>query len=296
MQSDSLVFRFPAQIGVPVRWFLCSDLHLGHIAADLKRIKKEFQKAVDLDAHILINGDVFDAVTTGDKRYAPGQVVREISEAKDAYTASIQYAAELLMPYRENIRVMGVGNHETVWNKYRQSDPVRGLIDLLNVGRSHATPIMHGGMSGYITTFLDMPSTAKSKGHALRHKLLYHHGTGGDSPVTQGTIDMNRKSVRYVYDCYTFGHKHNQLIMNDILVDCNSRGQIVFKNRLAIQTGSYFRNLLPTNQKNPLDFTYAEESQHSAKPLGGKFLLLTPYKGREGWRIQQDTHSALMPT
>ncbi|CAB4130840.1 hypothetical protein UFOVP124_36 [uncultured Caudovirales phage] len=296
MQSEALIFRFPGRIGVPIRWFLCSDLHLGHVACDLKRIKREFARAVELDANILINGDVFDAVTTGDKRYAPGQVVREISEAKDAYTATIQYAAELLMPYREHIRVIGIGNHETAWIKYRQSDPVRGLIDLLNVGRNHDTPIKHGGISGYVTTFIDLPASGKTKGHSFRHRLLYHHGTGGDSPVTQGTIDMNRKAVRFGYDCYTFGHKHNQLIMNDVFVDCNAAGKIVYKERISIQTGSYFRNMLPTGQKNPLDFTYAEESQHSAKPMGGKFLLLTPHhNSRHEFRIQQDSHSALMP-
>ena len=295
MQSRDQIFRFPVPLSGAVRWFLCSDLHLGHVACDIKRLRSELDQAVKLKANIFINGDVFDAVTTGDKRYAPGQVVREISEAKDSYTATIQYGAKILKPYAEYIRVIGVGNHETAWIKYRQSDPVRGLIDLLNTNRKHPKPITHGGISGYITTYLDIMNQGQSKGAALRHRLLYHHGTGGDSPVTQGTIDMNRKAVRYGYDCYTFGHKHNKLAMDDIFTDVDCNGNITFSHRVHIQTGSYFRNIIATTQANPLDFTYAEESQHSAKPFGGAFLILSLGKTDGKWRIQQHHHSAMMP-
>ena len=296
MQSKDQIFRFPIAYGGNVKWFLCSDLHLGHIACDVKRLRAELDQAVKLGANIFVNGDVFDAVTTGDKRYAPGQVVREISEAKDAYTATIQYGAKILQPYAENIRVIGVGNHETAWIKYRQSDPVRGLIDLLNTNRQHSKPITHGGISGYITTYLDLLDATGTKAKAFRHRLLYHHGTGGDSPVTQGTIDMNRKAVRYGYDCYTFGHKHNKLVMDDIFTDVDSAGNITFSHRKHIQTGSYFRNIMQTSQANPLDFTYAEESQHSAKPFGGAFLILNIERSNDrAWRIGQHHHSALMP-
>lgn len=291
MQSH--VFRFPARVNQPVRLFLCSDLHLGHVNADTNRIRREFDRAVALKAHIIINGDVFDAVTTGDKRYTPGQTVREIAEAKDSLRATVEYGYRLLAPYARSIRVIGVGNHETAWIKYRQSDPVAGLCDRLAKDCDQAP--RHGGIAGFVVSLLDVPS-GEGKPLTLSHRLHYHHGVGGDSPVTKGTIDINRKAVAFEYDCVTFGHKHNKLAAEDVVCGVRPNGRIYYRRRLAIQTGSYLRNYTKTGQDRPLDFTYAEESWHPAKPLGGRFLTLTPRRDGKNWCVEQDEHSVFADT
>jgi hypothetical protein len=292
MQSH--VYRFPARVGQPVRWFLCSDLHLGHIACDVARIRREFDRAVALGANILINGDVFDAVTTGDKRFTPGQTVPEIASARDALAATVEYGRKVLAPYASHIRVIGVGNHETAWLKYRQSDPVAFLIGALNAG-SAGQPIRHGGISGFIVSLLDIPS-GEGKPLTLSHRLHYHHGVGGDSPVTKGTIDINRKHVAFEYDAVTFGHKHNRLFMDDVVCAVRPNGRIVHRERKAIQTGSYFRNVHMNTQADALGFTYAEESWHAAKPFGGWFLSLTPERPGKQYSVRQDVFTVFADT
>ena len=304
MQSH--VWRYPAEYGKPLRIFLCSDLHIGHVCCDTNRIKREFQRAAEWGAPIVINGDVFDSVTTGDKRYTPGQTVRKISEARDALKATVECGLEVLAPFAKHIRIIGVGNHEEAWVKYRQSDPVGQLIDRLNTehggnvqpgtGEPWIDPgIKHGGIHGFVTVYLDIPS-GKGKPLSLRHTLLYHHGVGGDSPVTKGTIDINRVYVKFDCDTYTFGHKHNKMLLEDVRVSVMPTGRIVHKQRVAFQTGSYFRNIRQTDQSDPWAFSYAESAQHGGKPFGGFFLCLTPERTDGNWRIRQDYHSALMPT
>ena len=300
MQSN--VYRFPAKHGESVRWFLCSDLHLGHVNCDVARIKRELQAAVDVGASILINGDVFDAVTCGDKRYTPGQTVDRIAKAKDSYTATCELGAEVLGPFASHIKVIGVGNHETAWVKYRQSDPVSGTISLLNLKLAEAGDlhrIKHGGISGYVVSLLDVPS-GKGKPLTLSHRLHYHHGVGGDAPVTGGLIAANRTMVGWLADTHTEGHRHNLLDREYSVGDCRPNGRIVFKQVVCLMTGSYLRNYRAGRpHKDPLQYTYAEESAHPPKPVGGKFLVLTPekrsQKARQGWRIRQDYHSALTP-
>jgi len=52
--------------------FLCSDLHLDSPAHDRKLLVRELDRALELDADIIIGGDVFDALLPGDrKRHTP---------------------------------------------------------------------------------------------------------------------------------------------------------------------------------------------------------------------------------
>jgi hypothetical protein len=285
---QSHVFRFPAQRNEPVLWFLASDLHLGHRACDVARIHREFTRAKELGASILINGDVFDAVTTGDKRYTPGETIDRIANARDAFKATVDYGAEILAPYADCIKVMGVGNHETAWLKYRQSDPVSALCDKFKWA--------YGDISGFVVSLLDVPS-GKGKPLTLSHTIYYHHGVGGDSPVTGGSISGQRAVVLARADCITQGHRHNLLQREIVQLECRPNGRIVHRPVLQVMTGSYFRNYPEPGQRASM--TYAEESGHPAKPFGGHFLMLTPEKSKRGgkaaWRVRQDHASALNP-
>lgn len=293
MQSH--VFRFPARCGQPVRWFLCSDLHLGHVGTDVARIKQELQRAADLKARILINGDVFDAVTCGDKRFTPGQTIRRIAEARDALKATVDYGYEILAPYREFIDVIGIGNHEETWIKYRQSDPVSYLCERLS---DPGHRVRHGGIAGYVVSLLDVPS-GEGKPLTLSHYIRYHHGSGGDAPVTGGLIAANRGMVGWHADCHTQGHRHNALVREYAVGMCRPNGRIVHKQCLAVMTASYLNNYPAGSQKRPLDVTYAESSDHPPKPMGGVFVYMTPTRVKRGkrdyWEVRQDYHSSLLP-
>jgi hypothetical protein len=259
----------PAEPGQPFVRLLMSDLHLGSVNADHDAIVRDLDTAKAHGARVLINGDVFDCIGSKDKRFDLTVLHPSVQRQKDLARAVVAMAKELLMPYREVIDVMGIGNHEETWVNYNYNDPVRALIDELN---REGAKITHGSFWGYIKT------SFKVEGYRRRpkHKLLYLHGTGGDSPVTKGTIDFNRKGRNWQYDCLTFGHKHNLVCGVDQIADVSDRGKYTERKQLNLQTGSYYRNYRQLTQEEVLDYSYAARSAHPPKPMGGIFLFLRP--------------------
>lgn len=278
------VFRRPCPTNEPYRLFLMSDLHIGHVACKKRLIAQELEAARSRGARVLINGDVFDAINPKDKRFALSQIDPSIRGRDDQAEAVVRLAETLLGPYADLIDFVGVGNHEEAWLRRGASELVTRLIERLNsrLGESGAAHrIRHGGIAGFVRTYLitDKPGTAPTQGGAPRtvsHTLCYHHGSGGDAPVTKGQIEFSRKVAAVVCDAYWMGHKHNKTFTEDCILDLSARNLIRYRKRLSIQTASYLENWRRTDQSDPLGYTYAESANAPPKPLGGLWLTLTP--------------------
>jgi UDP-2,3-diacylglucosamine pyrophosphatase LpxH len=259
---------------------LISDLHLGSPNVDLPRLRQDLDCALHRKARVLINGDVFDAIDTRDKRSRADVVVPELRGRVDLISATVDYAFQILKPYAEVIDIIGIGNHENKWIEWNSVDPVRLLIEKLNAylsseGSSHQ--VVHGGIGGFWRTMFRDDARG-----AWTHDLYYFHGAGGDAPVTKRTVDMNRKAVQVNYDMVTFGHKHNKLFMDDVQMELSPAGFVVEKERKAVQTGSYYRNYRTYPESEAINMSYAEKFHHAAKPMGGMFAMLLPYRERIG--------------
>lgn len=258
-----------AELGQPFYRLLCSDFHLGSVNADHEAIVRQLQRAREVGARILINGDVFDAIGPMDRRFDLTTLHPLIAREKDLARAIVNMALEILTPYKDLIDVIGIGNHEETWIRYGYNDPVRRVLEELAREGSKAK---HGSFWGYIKTTFIVPGHRRR----ARHRLLYLHGTGGDSPVTKGTIDMNRKGRNWQYDCLTFGHKHNLVCMADQVADVSDAGKYIERKQLNLQTASYYRNYRQLTDSEVLDQSYAARSAHPPKPIGGVFLAMRP--------------------
>jgi hypothetical protein len=118
--------------------------------------------------------------------------------------ALVETAAEFLMPYKDVIGLITVGNHETaIYNRHETCLTSR-LVERLRVAGS---PCRRGGYNGWVI-FSAVGGKAKQAGEAYR--LYYHHGSGGDAPVTHGTIAMSRVSQFVDADCILSGHLHTR--------------------------------------------------------------------------------------
>jgi hypothetical protein len=273
------VFRIEAEEQQRFLRFLTSDWHLGHVNSDKKLIKSELEIARQLGARVLVNGDVFDAISPRDKRHKPSQEDKEIRGRDDKLTAMVDMAFAICEQYADLIDVIGIGNHEESWIKYGFSDPVGELVKRLNAtlekqGSQHR--VRHGGIQGYVRTQFIMTRLSNKLTSSVTHDLLYQHGAGGDAPVTKGAIDAYRRQKEFLYDCLTFGHKHNSTRGDDVLMYLSRSNRIRYRERLHVQTASYLWNYNRTGQKNPLSVSYAESGHASPKPLGGKILVLVP--------------------
>lgn len=258
-----------AELNQPFFRLLCSDFHLGSACADHDAIIAQLQQAKDIDARILINGDVFDAIGPKDRRFDLTTLHPTLRSQKDLAKGMIQLAVDILMPYKDQIDLIGIGNHEESWVTYGYNDPVRRVIEELN---REGGKVKHGSFWGYVKTSFVVPGFRRRP----QHKLLYLHGTGGDSPVTKGTIDFNRKGRNWVYDTLTFGHKHNVVCAVDQIADVSPAGKYTERKQLNLQTGSYYRNYRQLKDDEVLDQSYAARSGHPPKPIGGVFLCLRP--------------------
>jgi UDP-2,3-diacylglucosamine pyrophosphatase LpxH len=273
----------------PFFYFLMSDLHIGHVACRQKLIAAELAAARAAGARILINGDVFDAINPKDKRFALSQIAKPLRGEDDMEAAAVGMAVKLLGPYADLIDLIGVGNHEEAWIRRSAADMVGRLIRELHAGlkaQGIAHTIRHGGISGFIRTYLsydtDAPLARNSTvPRALTHTLAYHHGSGGDAPITKGQIEFSRKVAHVIADAYWMGHKHNKTFSEDCILDLSTKNQIKYRQRLNIQTASYLENWKATDQGNPLGYTYAESSNSPPKPLGGLWLALTPRQAKQ---------------
>jgi len=259
--------RFPHQAYV-----LCmGDLHIGSPYVDYERIKQDLDRARDLNADILINGDLLDAVLPKDnKRFTPTALHPRLQNRADVLNGAVDWAVELLSPYAPWIRVIGTGNHETVIEKYHSLDPISLIVGELN--RSHAGSVDYGGYCGFFRR-----SWVYGQRKYFTLTLYRHHGSGGASPVTKGIIDFARMLAFIDADVIVLGHKHNRLVEGSARrIRLNAGGEVVQDPVLCVMAGAYMNTYNEQSSEDALTHgrrgNYAHEWNCAPQQPGGVFL------------------------
>lgn len=179
-----------------------SDLHIDSLNCDRKLLKKHLDLYNNETSIIFINGDLFDVMQgKGDKRGSRDSLRTEYKT--DAYVNKVlNDICEFLLPYAKRILVIGKGNHETKFKKYKDIDLTELLVQMLN--DKTGADIKVGGHEGYIVFQNEFQKKVQT------YRIYYNHGSGGNSPVTKGFIDVNRKAVWLSnIDLITTGHTHS---------------------------------------------------------------------------------------
>lgn len=243
---------------------LLSDLHIGAAHVDYSIIRRELATAGERGDRILVNGDVFDLILTGDKKRFTGDVLHpRLQGRQDLVNAAVEMAVELLSPYAPQIDMIGLGNHETAVSKYHSVDVLSILIHELQktIPRRTKHTIHYGGYTGFIdyrSRWAGPQQTKERHGIANSQRLViyYHHGAGGSAPVTKGMIDFNRRDTFIDADVLWLGHKHNRWNAHALKLSCPIIGSgPKVKDVRHIMTGAYFQ-------------TYAGQSQSSIRRHG----------------------------
>ena len=174
-----------------------SDMHIDSWNFDEAKCREDFEEAKRLNARILIGGDSTDGILPGDKRYSRG---RDKLNCDGSINMIVKILYDFLLPYREYIDWIGMGNHENTNLQRSHYDIVLGAVTLLNQNREK--PIHHGGYKGFIRYLIQH----QDRTSALT--IFQYHGKGGSAPVTKGMIDFNRVRSDYEADLYWLQHKH----------------------------------------------------------------------------------------
>jgi predicted phosphodiesterase len=263
---------------------LMSDLHIGGLHIDYALIEKELATAKKRGAKILINGDVFDAIMPGDrKRYRANNLhPRMFSAGDDMLGESIRWAYEILEPYKDDIIMIGDGNHDDSVARYHHIEPVKQLVVMLNGGTGK---IQYGGYHGFIHIQMRPYAEASRVGHYIIH---YHHGSGGAAPVTKGAITFSRAAMWIEgADAIWRGHTHHRQAGRDSKVVFHKsvlkpENRVQTRDVLTLRTGSYMDTYSGTTSENLIKHgrkdSYAALWDSPTLPKGGLMLNLQTSK------------------
>lgn len=251
---------------------LFSDTHLDSPTHDKKRFESDMDYVANLGGRISINGDIGSYIfPTDHKRYS--RAGNQSNE--DAQVNSVaDYIVDRLSAWADNIDLLAYGNHEVTVVKYNNSDILQLIVSGLNRKRSkNLPPIKRSGYVGFINLVFSRGDNEGVK----RYVIWRDHGKGGNSPVTVGTIPLNRMYTTYDADCYWIGHSHNGLVdTSHHSIGVSSQGNIYDKGKIGIITPGYDKNF---SVKKYTDNTlyrlnFAEEKFISPTSLGYGLLTI----------------------
>jgi hypothetical protein len=216
------------------QWFLLSaDRHWDNPKTDLDMQKKHLEQAVECGAGVIDCGDLFCAMQGKyDPRGTKSDVRPEHSKG-DYLDQLVNTGAEWFRPYAKHIIQIGQGNHESSILKRLETDLTTRLVERINT--LEKSNIHRGGFSGWIVF------RASVGGKNIQTKrMAWHHGYGGDAPVTKGTIQTNRMAV-YLPDAdfVVTGHTHNEWQFPIPRVRISSHGTIFHDEQLHLKLPTY---------------------------------------------------------
>jgi hypothetical protein len=215
-------------------WFLLSsDHHWDNPDCDREMIKRHLEEAKQKNAPVLFVGDFFCAMQGKYDKRSDKSKVRPEHQTTKYLDSLVDTAADWLMPYREQIAVIGQGNHETAILKNHETNLIERLVDRLNIGNKN--PVYMGGYGGYIKLQFH-----RNNGMNVPLMIKYFHGHGGGGPVTKGVIQSARQSM-YLPDAdiVISGHVHEQYTIAFMQERVNALGKISIKEQWHVRLPTY---------------------------------------------------------
>lgn len=184
-------------------WMLLSaDWHWDNPKSRWDVLRRDLEAAKRVGAMVISCGDHFCAMQGKYDKRSSKDSIRPEHQDGSYLDRLVETAAEFLEPYKEVMGLITVGNHETaIYNRHETCLTSR-LVERLRLAGS---PCRKGGYNGWV---LFGTGNGKSNMQTEAWRMYYHHGSGGDAPVTVGTIAMSRVSQFVDADCVLSGHLH----------------------------------------------------------------------------------------
>jgi hypothetical protein len=266
------------------QWVLLrSDVHHDNPKCDQELEKHHLQEAIDYDAPIIDNGDLFCAMQGKWDKRADKNALREEHRGGNYFDLLVETAAEFYKPFGAQFAVLGKGNHETAVTKAHETDLTDRLASRM---RAHGSKVESSGYGGFVL-FRFNDSNQKHLGKSAKDsKVLYHyHGSGGGGPVTRGVIQTNRMAVWSPdADIVLSGHTHDEWAVTIPRMRISSHGVVFHDEQLHIRPPGY------KDAWADSDHGFETEKMLGPKSLGAAWLQFT-WCSRRG-RVMVDTKRA----
>jgi hypothetical protein len=204
------------------QWILLrSDCHHDSVHCDRAMEKRHLDEAVEKNALIIDNGDLYDAMQGKYDRRSSKDDLRPEYKHGDYLDKLVSEAYKFYKPYAKNIAILGQGNHETAILKHHETNLTERLKERLNIGLAEEEKVHLGGYGGWVRL------CGHFHGGMQALNMHYFHGSGGGGPVTRGVIQTNRQAV-FLPDaniCLT-GHTHDQWLVPIERQRINNKGRL----------------------------------------------------------------------
>jgi len=218
------------------QWILLrADAHHDNLFCNHDLERRHLDEAKERNALICDFGDLFCAMQgRWDKRKDDSQLRPELI-GNDYVDRLVSYNYKFYEPYADNFLMLSPGNHETANLKYHQTNLTERLAERLRINRTSGQPLCVGGFSGWIRFLFNYGG-----GNNCQRTLKWHHGYGGDAPVTKGVIQTNRMAV-YLPDAdfVVTGHTHNEWIFPITRERINIAGTLGKDRQIHIKVPGY---------------------------------------------------------
>lgn len=243
-------------------WFfkiLCTaDRHIDHKLSDINLQKKHLKEAQAGGWPVIDIGDLFCAMQG---RYDPRSTRRALlnclNEKEEYLDALVDYAESILAPFKNNLAMLGLGNHETSQLRRNETHILNRLVKRLG------PQTVVGGYQGWIKVHFNTGADGGRQSLNIR----YVHGSGGCAPVTKGVIKTNRRAVVYPdANIILSGHSHEQWIVPISRYRLNARGNEFRDEQLHVQIPSYKDDVTGEIMG------WAVEKEMAPKPTGAIWL------------------------
>ena len=226
------------------QWVLLrSDVHHDNPKCNQDLERKHLDEAIEYDAPIIDNGDLFCAMQGKWDKRSDKNALREEHRGSNYFDLLVDTAAEFYRPFKDQFAVLGRGNHETAVTNRHETDLTDRLASRM---RAHGSNVEASGYGGFVMfRFVDAAQNKpgnKNRAKATKDsKILFHfHGTGGGGPVTRGTIQTNRLAV-ISPDAHIVltGHTHDEWQMPIPRTRISDRGKVYRDEQLHIRCPGY---------------------------------------------------------
>jgi len=215
-------------------WFLLTaDHHWDNPDSNQELIAKHLKEAKEKNAYVFMIGDFFCAMQGKYDRRSDKSKLREEHKKANYLDALVDTASDFLLPYRDNIAIIGQGNHETAILKNHETNLIERLVERLNTGLNKK--VYCGGYGGYVKLqFCRQNIVTKTL------NLKYFHGHGGGGPITKGVIQSSRQAM-YMPDAdiVISGHVHEQYTICYMQERLSEKGKIHLKEQWHIRMPTY---------------------------------------------------------
>jgi len=247
---------------------LISDIHIDNPKCNRVLLTKHLEAAKDGNWPVMIFGDLFCAMQGRDDKRSSKSDLRPEHKVSNYLDALVDTTAEFFEPYKNLIKFISPGNHETAILKKSETNITERLAQKLGC--------YSGTYSGWVVfKFVDN----FDKG-VRTIPMAYHHGYGGGGHVTKDVIQASRRAV-YLPDAkiVVSGHTHDRWVFPIARARLLTSGHQVVDEQLHIKLGTYKDEYTPSSG-------WAIEKGHPPRNLGGAWLKFSRVsQGKEKTKI-----------